>query len=203
MRRRVQILFTLLLLAICCRRTRGTVDVTRGEVPLPAEVDNYVSGGARVRLLMTEDEVAAALGGEPTRRKDFHSYEGLVESAWDHISGRHPGAAAARFAAGRLALIEFAPAQPSLPRISSDVARSLADNAEVVQRAVAHHLTLRDIEAVTGSSGARILWSFAYRPPNRAVASSVWAWNVDQSKALLVTESDGSVGQPVIRDGIR
>lgn len=186
---------------IACRKTSAPPTIGVGDVPPPAELDQYVSGAGNIRLGMTEQEVDAALGKKSTRRQDAAARDGATDVAWDKIAGAHPGAAVGRFFDGKLTHIEFAPATTTMPRISADAARSLAESGSVVQRAVARTLRLSDVEAVTGSRGLRAQWSFSFHPPNRADVKSLWAWEVEPGgRALIVEEEQGLAGQPVVRD---
>lgn len=187
------------LIAIACGKHSAPVAIAAGDVPSPAELNAYVSNAGNVHLTMKEDEVDSALGAKPTRRMDAASQDGETQVAWDQIGGDHPGAAAGRFYAQRLTQIEFAPASRSMPRISKDVADSLL-RQQYAQRAVAHTLRMTDIESVTASKGARALWRFTHRPPDGAIVTSVWMWEVEPGgEALIVEEQDGSAGQPVVR----
>ena len=194
------ILLTGLVSVSCKKRVDPGTRIASGDVPSAAELDQFVSGAGGIRLAMTEDEVSAALGVRPARRRDAISQDDVTEVAWDNIGGAHPGAAVGRFIVGKLIQIELATASSTMPRIGSAVARSL-ESADVVRRSVARTLRIDDVEAATGSRGLRARWIISHRPPDRANVMSIWAWEVEPGgRALVVEEENGLAGQPVVRD---
>lgn len=78
------------------------------------------------------------------------------------------------------------------------VARSLT-SAAIVQRVVARALPWGDIEAATGGPGRLVRWQM-YKVGGAAATRGHWMWEIEPGgSALVVEESDGLAGQPVIR----
>jgi hypothetical protein len=168
-------------------------------VPGPEELEAFVSGAGAVRLGMTEGEISAALGKNPTRRRDPPSPDAPAEASWEGLEGARPGAAAGLFREGRLLRIEFAPATPALPRLDRAAAESVT-RPDFVRRSVARTLRMADIEAVTRRPGYRATWAIASGFGSRTTVSSRWLWEIEPGgKVLYVEEHDGAAGQPVIR----
>jgi hypothetical protein len=197
-------------LSASCRRGSSAGDSTASasggaaesgsvDVPSTDELEAFVTGAGAVHLGMTEDEVSAALGANPTRRQDATSRDAPTDVAWDRISGARPGAATGRFFDGRLVRIEFAPAAPELPRLGRAVAESLT-RPEYARRAADRTLRMADIESVTSAPGYRANWAIGRGVGGKTTLMSRWLWEIESSgKVLVVEEEDGLVRQPVIR----
>lgn len=171
--------------------------VGSGDVPTPADLEAYVTGGGKVRLGMTESEVTTALGSTPSRRQDNGEF---ADVAWDTLKGPRPGAAVGKFRGDRMYRIEFAPAAQVYPRLDYATADSVT-RAEYVRRSVDRTLRMADIESVTGVPGYRASWAIASGFGIPTTVTSRWVWDVDPgNRFLLVEETDGLADQPIIRN---
>ncbi len=176
-----------------------TAEARFSGVPGAEELEAFVSAAGAVQLGMTEAEVSAALGRNPTRRQDPPSPDAPADASWEGLEGARPGAAAGLFREGRLLRIEFAPATPALPRLGRAAAESVT-RTDFVRRSVARTLRMADIEAVTRVPGYRATWAIASGFGSRTTVSSRWLWAIEPGeKVLYVEEHDGAAGQPVIR----
>jgi hypothetical protein len=210
MRSRVVVSIVVVALSVgpACRKSRdgagaattaGSVadTVGSGDVPTPADLEAYVTGGGRVRLGMTESQVTTALGSTPSRRQDNGEF---ADVAWDALKGPRPGAALGKFRGDRMYRIEFAPAAQVYPRLDYATADSVT-RAEYVRRSVDRTLRMEDIESVTGVPGYRASWAVASGFGVPTTVMSRWVWDVEPgNRFLLVEETDGLVGQPIIRN---
>ena len=163
-----------------------------------------MEGASAVRLGMTEDQVAKALGSKPTQRSE-NEQERIVQAQWT-VGGTVPGTALAHFRGGPLVSIEFTASLDKvvLPVVAPEVGQQLT-HPNVVIKSVEKTLTMDEVLAVTKVPGGLVTWSLnrisdeKLKPVEQV--TQVWAWKVEPGReALFVTKRGDEVGQPVLRN---
>ena len=188
----ILVAFLLFTVAAACNKRGGSAP------------KDFMDGASAVRLGMTEDEVAKTLGSKPTQRSE-NEQERVVQAHWT-VGGKVPGTALAHFRGGPLVSIEFTASLDKvvLPSVAPEVGQQLT-HPDVVIKSIEKRLTMGDVLAVTKVPGRLITWSlqrtFDEKLKPVEQVKQVWAWKVEPGgRALLVTETGDTVGQPIIRD---
>lgn len=165
-------------------------------------LEDLPAGTGVVKLGMTEEQVAGALGSLPERRRE----KGRETEAAYRIAGAVPGTASAFFLGGPLMSIEFSLARlddPPLPRVSKATAESLS-LGPLALKAIHNELRMNDVVKAAGMAGRRVSWklyrTFDAGKPG-AGTRTTWLWEVEPGgKVLIVVESNGQLEQPFVRD---